>query len=50
MLTRISPLPLPPEIDPIFAAQDPCLQSYFSLLQSEFEILGEAGDSPMPSS
>jgi AraC family transcriptional regulator len=27
-----------PEIDPIFAAQDPWLQSYFMLLQSEFEI------------
>jgi AraC family transcriptional regulator len=27
-----------PEIDPIFAAQDPWLQSYFLLLQSEFEI------------
>jgi AraC-like DNA-binding protein len=27
-----------PEIDPIFAVQDPWLQSYFMLLQSEFEI------------
>ena len=29
-----------PEIDPIFAVQDPWLQSYFMLLQSEFETFG----------
>ena len=29
-----------PEIDPIFAIQDPWLQSYFMLLQSEFETFG----------
>ena len=35
-----------PEIDPVFAAQDPWLQSYFSLLQSEFEIFGEGRGQP----
>jgi AraC family transcriptional regulator len=32
-----------PDIDPIFAAQDPWLQSYFMLLQSEFETFGGGG-------
>jgi len=30
-----------PEIDPLFAVQDPWLRSYFLLLQSEFEIFGD---------
>jgi AraC family transcriptional regulator len=29
-----------PEIDPLFAAHDPWLKSYFMMLQSEFEIFG----------
>ncbi len=29
-----------PEIDPLFAAHDPWLQSYFMLLRSEFETFG----------
>jgi AraC family transcriptional regulator len=29
-----------PDIDPIFAAHDPWLRSYFMLLQSEFELFG----------
>jgi AraC family transcriptional regulator len=29
-----------PQIDPIFAVQDPWLQSYFMLLRSEFETFG----------
>ncbi len=33
-----------PEIDPIFAVQDPWLQSYFMLLQSEFETFGGGKD------
>ena len=35
-----------PEIDPVFAVQDPWLQSYFRLLQSEIEIFGEEGRHP----
>jgi AraC family transcriptional regulator len=35
-----------PEIDPMFAVQDPWLQSYFMLLQSEFETFG--GDKKHP--
>src|SRR6516225_5564388 len=34
------------EIDPMFAVHDPWLQSYFALLQSEFETF--AGDSKHP--
>jgi hypothetical protein len=32
----------PPEIDPIFAIHDPWLQSYFMLLQNEFEHGGKS--------
>jgi len=35
-----------PEIDPLFAVNDPWLQRYFMLLQSEFEIFG--GDESHP--
>jgi AraC family transcriptional regulator len=31
---------VPPEIDPMFAVHDPWLQSYFMMLQSEFETFG----------
>ncbi|HYM04898.1 MAG TPA: AraC family transcriptional regulator [Stellaceae bacterium] len=30
-----------PEVDPLFAAHDPWLQSYFTMLRSEFEIFGD---------
>lgn len=35
-----------PEIDPMFAVQDPWLQSYFMLLQSEFETFGRGWKHP----
>jgi AraC family transcriptional regulator len=34
------------EIDPMFAVHDPWLQSYFALLQSEFELFGGARKRP----
>jgi AraC family transcriptional regulator len=36
----------PPEIDPIFAVRDPWLQSYFMMLQSEFETFGGSSKDP----
>jgi len=35
-----SPSARAPEIDPVFAIQDPWLQGYFTMLQSEFETFG----------
>jgi hypothetical protein len=35
-----------PEIDPMFAVHDPWLQSYFMMLQSEFEVFGGGGTHP----
>ena len=35
-----------PEIDPIFAVHDPWLQSYFMMLQSEFETFGGGSKHP----
>jgi AraC family transcriptional regulator len=37
-----------PEIDPMFALDDPWLQSYFGLLQSEFEIFSRSKEQPDP--
>ncbi|HYM01496.1 MAG TPA: hypothetical protein VET85_01045, partial [Stellaceae bacterium] len=35
-----------PEIDPIFAVQDPWLRGYFSMLRSEFEIFARGSMQP----